>query len=100
MAASHADNSALPGRNRAECRAQVREPTTGGHGAGRRILRFVHSTTMRETVSACMIVLNEEMRLPAALESVAFCDEIIVVDACSTDATAPEEPRWSLARRP
>ena len=42
---------------------------------------------MRETVSACLIVLNEAERLPAALESVAFCDEVIVVDSGSTDGT-------------
>jgi hypothetical protein len=40
-----------------------------------------------ETVSACLIVLNEAERLPSALESVAFCDEIVVVDGGSTDRT-------------
>ena len=32
-----------------------------------------------------MIVQNERQRLPAALASVAFCDEVIVVDGGSTD---------------
>ena len=39
----------------------------------------------RETLSACLIVQNEENVLPDALASVAFCDEIIVVDGGSTD---------------
>jgi hypothetical protein len=42
---------------------------------------------MRQTVSACLIVRNEEERLPDALASVSFCDEIVVVDAGSTDRT-------------
>jgi len=41
----------------------------------------------RPTVSACLIVRNEEARLADALRSVAFCDEVIVVDSGSTDAT-------------
>jgi hypothetical protein len=34
-----------------------------------------------------MIVQDEQLRLPQALESVAFCDEIVVVDGGSTDRT-------------
>jgi hypothetical protein len=41
----------------------------------------------RERISACLIVQNEQRRLPAALASVAFCDEIVVVDGGSTDRT-------------
>lgn len=41
----------------------------------------------RERISACLIVQNEQQRLPAALKSVAFCDETIVVDGGSTDRT-------------
>jgi glycosyltransferase involved in cell wall biosynthesis len=41
----------------------------------------------RETVSACLIVRDEEQRLPAALASVAFCNEIVVVDSGSRDRT-------------
>jgi glycosyltransferase involved in cell wall biosynthesis len=38
-------------------------------------------------ISAVVITLNEEQRLAAALESVHFCDEIVVLDAGSTDRT-------------
>jgi hypothetical protein len=40
-----------------------------------------------ETISACLIVKDEEERLPAALASVAFCDQIVVVDSGSVDRT-------------
>ena len=33
-----------------------------------------------DRVTACLIVQNERERLPKALASVAFCDEIVVVD--------------------
>lgn len=38
-------------------------------------------------LSAVLITLDEEQRLPAALDSVAFCDEVLVVDAGSRDRT-------------
>jgi tetratricopeptide (TPR) repeat protein len=42
----------------------------------------------RPTVSACMIVKNEQEQLPRALDSIKdLCDEIIVVDTGSTDRT-------------
>jgi glycosyltransferase involved in cell wall biosynthesis len=44
-------------------------------------------TTGRATVCACIIARDEEQRLPAALASVAFCDEIVVVDSGSRDRT-------------
>jgi hypothetical protein len=42
----------------------------------------------RATISACVIATDEEERLPSCLASVAFCDEIVVVDGGSRDATA------------
>jgi len=50
--------------------------------AGRR-----KGTRRHQTISACLIVLNEEEALPEALASVEFCDEIVVVDSGSDDAT-------------
>jgi glycosyltransferase involved in cell wall biosynthesis len=44
-------------------------------------------------LSAVLITRNEEARLPGALDSVAFCDEKLVVDCGSTDGTC------ALARR-
>jgi glycosyltransferase involved in cell wall biosynthesis len=38
-------------------------------------------------LSAVLITLDEERRLGAALESVSFCDEVLVVDAGSRDRT-------------
>jgi glycosyltransferase involved in cell wall biosynthesis len=38
-------------------------------------------------VSAVLIAQNEERKLAAALKSVAFCDEILLVDAGSSDRT-------------
>jgi hypothetical protein len=43
---------------------------------------------MTEPVTACMIVMNERQRIGPALESVRFCDAVIVVDGGSTDGTA------------
>src|SRR5581483_10389819 len=43
--------------------------------------------TTRATVTACLIVRDEAERLPAALASVAFCDEVVVVDSGSVDDT-------------
>ncbi len=42
----------------------------------------------RASLSACIIARDEADRLPACLASVEFCDEIVVVDGGSTDATA------------
>ena len=38
-------------------------------------------------ISATIITLNEERNLPRAIESLRCCDEILVVDSGSTDAT-------------
>jgi glycosyltransferase involved in cell wall biosynthesis len=41
----------------------------------------------RPGLSACIITLNEADRIEACLDSLAFCDERIVVDSGSTDGT-------------
>jgi hypothetical protein len=48
---------------------------------------FAPVAPRRATISACVIASDEEARLPACLASVAFCDEIVVVDGGSSDAT-------------
>ena len=42
---------------------------------------------MSPRLSACIITFNEAARLGDCLASLAFCDEIVVVDSGSTDAT-------------
>jgi hypothetical protein len=42
---------------------------------------------MSETLTACVIARDEEWRLPECLESLAFCDEVVVVDSGSRDRT-------------
>jgi glycosyltransferase involved in cell wall biosynthesis len=44
-------------------------------------------TPRRATLSVAIVTLNEEANLPRTLESVAWADEIVVVDSGSTDAT-------------
>jgi glycosyltransferase involved in cell wall biosynthesis len=41
----------------------------------------------RSGLSACIITYNEADRIEACVRSVAFCDEVIVVDSHSTDGT-------------
>jgi len=41
----------------------------------------------RARLSACIISFNEADRIEACVRSVSFCDEIVVVDSHSTDAT-------------
>lgn len=42
---------------------------------------------MAATLTACVIARDEERRLPTCLESLAFCDEVVVVDSGSVDRT-------------
>jgi glycosyltransferase involved in cell wall biosynthesis len=42
---------------------------------------------MRTPLSACVITFNEAERIAECLGSLAFCDEIVVVDSHSTDTT-------------
>jgi len=46
------------------------------------------SDPARPGLSACIITFNEVDRIEACLASLAFCDDIIVVDSGSTDGTA------------
>ena len=41
----------------------------------------------RPAISACVITYNEAGRIEACLDSLAFCDDIVVVDSGSTDGT-------------
>jgi glycosyltransferase involved in cell wall biosynthesis len=45
------------------------------------------SETRPPKISACIIARDEAPRLPACLASVAFCDEVVLVDSGSTDDT-------------
>lgn len=45
------------------------------------------ATAQRPRLSACIIAFNEADRIGDCLTSLAFCDEIVVVDSFSTDAT-------------
>jgi glycosyltransferase involved in cell wall biosynthesis len=44
-------------------------------------------STARPQLSACIVAMDEEDRLPDCLESLDFCDEIVVVDSHSKDRT-------------
>lgn len=41
----------------------------------------------RDKISACVMTFNEEKNIRRCLESLTFCDEIVVLDSFSTDAT-------------
>lgn len=45
------------------------------------------STRSRASISACIIARDEAERLPECLASVAFCEEVVVVDSGSVDDT-------------
>ena len=44
-------------------------------------------TAGRTPISACVIAMNEVDRIGRCLDSLSFCDEIVVVDSGSTDGT-------------
>ncbi len=48
---------------------------------------MLEPVTATPRLSACIITLDEERRLPACLASVGFCDEVVVVDSGSADRT-------------
>ena len=41
----------------------------------------------RTAVSACIVTLDEEDRLPDCLASLEWCDEVVVIDSHSSDRT-------------
>ncbi len=45
------------------------------------------ATTGAPRVSACIIAMDEEDRIGACIDSLAWCDEVLVVDSHSTDGT-------------
>lgn len=45
------------------------------------------NSSARRPISACIITLNEADRIDACIESLGFCDEILVIDSGSTDGT-------------
>jgi hypothetical protein len=49
---------------------------------------LVPATSARPPISCCIICFNEEANIRRCLESVKWCDEIIIVDSFSTDRTA------------
>ncbi len=68
------------------CR-MIRERADGADRRPAGIVCPMSGPGIPESVAACLIVQNEQQRLPAALASVAFCDEVVVVDGGSTDRT-------------
>ncbi len=52
---------------------------------------------MRDKISACVITFNEERKIRRCLQSLTWCDEIVVMDSFSTDRT-PEICREFTSR--
>lgn len=48
-----------------------------------------------QKISACVIVFNEERKIARCLESLSWCDELIVVDSFSTDRTVEVARRYT-----
>ncbi len=42
---------------------------------------------MKESISACVLTFNEESKIRRCLQSLTWCDEIVVLDSFSTDKT-------------
>lgn len=84
----------------AECRSYGESGASDRSGGGRvvqwhpaRHYRCAMSTA-RHQVSAVVITLNAASQLQECLQSVSFCDEIVVVDSGSTDGTAELAARY------
>ena len=82
-------------------------------------MRVASNSEQKAPLTVLLPVLNEELNLPAALASVAWADQVIVVDSHSTDRTAaiaraagaevvqfdyagsgPKKKAWALAHAP
>src|SRR5512134_910565 len=55
----------------------------------RPFIRRSSMTDMKQRLSVAIITMNEEPNIRRTLESVAWADEIVVVDSGSTDRTVP-----------
>src|SRR5439155_25604539 len=71
----------VPGRRRPLDGSGSRD-RRGGAGRERR-----RPAMTRAPISGVLITFNEERRLRAAIESLSFCSEVLVVDSGSTDRT-------------
>ena len=50
---------------------------------------------MREKISACVLTFNEERKIERCLRSIAWCDEIVILDSFSTDRTLELSRRFT-----
>src|SRR5262245_1727254 len=62
-------------------------PTAARDAAGSAQGALGRSGATRAPLSACIISFQEEDRIEACIRSLAFCDEVVVVDSHSTDRT-------------
>jgi glycosyltransferase involved in cell wall biosynthesis len=62
-------------------------PVNGTHDMGLAVQDSGSSTAKRLPVSAFIVAFNEEDDIAACIHSLAFCDEVVVVDSFSTDRT-------------
>jgi hypothetical protein len=91
------DRSAVP-RSEAAAGARIRRsgprpralpPLADGRRVRKTVSRGPRGARMtsRPKLSACIVAMDEEDRIGDCLDSVAFCDEIVVVDSHSKDRT-------------
>lgn len=59
---------------------------------------MANPTPQREPVSAIITTFNEEANIGACIESLSWCDEILVVDSFSTDRTPEISRRYDKVR--